>query len=265
MSKLSDGRPEFRDWVDRLADPGWGLMPLTHITKGVVATDIFRSGEIQPTECKVFGQNLAYFFYGRPAYRVSGDGAIRAEAACPFCFIFKSSLIERARAIFAFDTGAFEKRLYSRILVDEMKLADFSLETDTSRPNRIISAVFGSTRKYFQGDVSKVDPDGPPAWEFHARAYLHLLASPGRNEPDDRVCSIEVAFGNTIRLDDNLLAVIVPHTLWSEDSKAPWLEKLKDAGVAISPYIFIPGRHPDYYHALLETEVRELYEEWGAL
>lgn len=266
MAKLGDGRPGFKEWVDKKADPRWGLMPLTHISKALVAEDIVRSGKVEPRDCKVFGESLAYLFYGRPAYRVAGDGAVRVEAACPFCFVFHERLIERSKSIFAFDTGAFSKRLYSRILLDEMEVEDFSLGNDISRPNRLISAIFQARRTYFYGDTSRVDPDTQAeAWEFHAKAYLDLLASPGRNEPDDRICSIEVIFGDPIPLDGNLRAVIVPHTLWDGDRRAPWLETLHRDGVIVSPYSFVPGRHPDYYQAHLEAAVRDLYESWGAL
>ena len=71
--KLSGGRSSFRDWVDKQPDPKWGLMPLTHITKGIGAEDIIKAGEIKPVDCAVFNQPLAYFFYGRPAYRISED------------------------------------------------------------------------------------------------------------------------------------------------------------------------------------------------
>src|SRR5215217_5621888 len=107
MQQTRGGRPSFREWVDKQSDPGWGLMPLTHITKGIGAEDIIRSGSVSPTHCDVFDEPLAYFFYGRPAYRVTGDGAIRVEAACPYCFIFSSALIETATDIYAFDTGPF--------------------------------------------------------------------------------------------------------------------------------------------------------------
>jgi hypothetical protein len=242
-------------------------MPLTHITKGIGAEDICRSEGVGTHDCKVFGEPLAYFFYGRPAYRISGDGAIKVEAACPYCFVFKSSLINQAKALFAFDTGAFDRRLYKHILMEEMNLEDFSLEQDRNRPNRIIASVFGSRRAYFEGDTSKIkSPEAlAEAWEFHARAYLHLLASPGRNEPDDRICSIEVLFGEPIPLAGNALAVVVPHTVWDEDRHAPWLEKLQSMGIAVTPYIFVPGRHPDYYHALLEAQVRDLFKDWGAV
>ncbi|SFP17404.1 hypothetical protein SAMN03159463_03757 [Mesorhizobium sp. NFR06] len=266
MPKLTGGRPAFRRWVDGHASPKWGLMPLTHVTKGIVAEDIIESDAVAVGDCDVFNEPLAYLFYGRPAYRVAGDGVIKVEAACPFCFVFDAALISKAKAIFPFDTGAFSKRLYSRILLEEMALEDFSLETDTTRPNRILAEVFESRRGYFDGDISKINASkAAQSWDFHARAYLDLLASPGRNEPDDRVCSIEVIFGEPIPLRGNLLAAIVPHTLWEDDKRAPWLEKLAQSNVTISPYVFVPGRHPEYYQAQLEASVKELYVSWGAL
>lgn len=248
-------------------------MPLTHITKGISAEDLIREGSLAPSECPVFNESLAYFFYGRPAYRVGGDGAIKLEALCPFYFIFRPELIERAKAIHerakaihAFDTGAFANRMYSHIFGEEMKVEDFSLELDTSHPNKIISAVFGSLESYFRGDVSKMVPpeSGSEAWEFAARAYLHLLSSPGRNEPDDRICSIEVTMGEPVPLLNNLRAVVVPHSLWGE-KRAPWLNGLFEQGVEIVPYPFVPGRSADYYYAQLEAAVLKLYENWRHL
>ncbi len=265
MAKLDGGRPDFREWVDGQLNPNWPPMPLTHITKALSAADIAKSGYVDVVKCDLFGKPLAYFFYGRPAYRVSGDGAIKIEAACPCCFIFNAKLIEKAEAIFAFDTGAFSKRLYKHMLTDEMAVEDFSLGTDVSRPNKLILKTFGSRLAYFQGDIYAIpDPTTiTKSYEFHARSYLNLLTSPGRNEPDDRICSIEVILGEKIPLKESLLAVIVPHTIW--DDEAPWLKNLHKAGATIQPYNFVPGRHPDYYQAQLEAAAKELYERWGSL
>lgn len=267
MAKLTGGRVGFREWVDKQPDPGWTLMPLTHICKGVRAEDILRDGRIGINDDGVFAEPLAYFFYGRPAYRVAGDGAVKVEAACPYCFIFNGDLIRRAKAIHAFDTGAFDKRMYKHIVMEEMQVEDFSLETDVNRPNKIIAKVFATKASYFDGDISKVakyDEVAEP-WEFHARTYLQLLSSAGRNEPDDRICSIEVVMGDPIQLDNSLRAVVVPHTLWDDQSRAPWLEAIAAKGVEVLPYLFVPGRHPEHYHAMLEAKVREAYQRWDAL
>jgi hypothetical protein len=267
LAKLTGGRPGFREWVDNQSDPLWGLMPLTHICTGVAAEDIIRTEQIATEPCKIFNEPLAYFFYGRPAYRLNSDDVVKLEGACPYCFIFEPELIHDASAIHAFDTGAFDKRLYKHVLMDQMNLEDFLLERDARRPNKLIARVFASLSAYLDGDLaSMVNPDvGAEAWEFHARAYLHLLASHGRNEPDDRICSIEVVFGRPIPLAGALKAVVVPHTLWSSKKKAPWLSALNELGVEIRPYSFVPGRHPEHYHTQLECQVRELYEEWKIL
>jgi hypothetical protein len=258
-------RPGFREWVDRQPEPDWVKMPLTHITQSLLAEDIIRGGQVLPEHCDVIGKPVSFFFYGRPAFRLAEGDVLKLEAACPFCFVFNSTLIDKAEEIHPFDTGAFAKRLYSHVLVEKMNLRDFSLEKDASRPNRLIAAVFASMSAYFDGDRTKIISafEGSEAWEFHARAYIELLLSPGRNEPDDRICSIEVAISEAVPLTGNLRAVVVPHTLWAEDAKAPWLKQLQDAGVKIAPYQFIPGRHPEHYHAQLEGAVRELYRGWN--
>lgn len=267
MTEHPEGRKGFREWVDQQRDPGWGLMPLTHISKGITAEDIIRAGKIRASQCDVFNKAVAYFFYGRPAYRVSGDDVIKVEGACPFCFVFSDQLIKEATSIYAFDTGAYHRRMYKHILLDEMDVEDFSLELDHTRPNKLIAKVFRSKEAYFSGDTTGAitQEDGAEAWQFHARAYLQLLTSRGRNEPDDRICSIEILFGEDVPIAGNLLAVVVPHTMWSSGKKAPWLETVSASGVEIVPYLFIPNRHPEHYHAILEGEVRGLYQRRGIL
>ncbi len=267
MPKGPPERPGFRDWVDKQVEPNWPLLPLTHITKGLVAEDIVRSGRIEPVSGSAFKQPLAYFFYGRAGYRVSGEKTINLAAASPYCFVFKPELIRRAWRIFAFDTGAFHKRLFSHVLPDEINVGDFSLERDEDRPNKLISAVFGRLYEYFKGDRSAVRPasDISDPWDLLVEAYVKLLTSPGRNEPDDRICSIEVTFSDPVLLSDHLQAIIVPHTMWRDGRGAPWLEQLKASNVEIRTYEFIPGRSPAEYQSLMELELGSLFHEQSYL
>lgn len=260
-------RPEFRRWVDSQSDPGWPLLPLMHITKGLLAEDVIRSGELSPVYCNALKRPLAYLFYGRPAYRVHGDGVIKFSAACPFCFVFSPDLIESADRIYAFDSGAFIARLYSHAMMEEMNLDDFSLESRTDRPNKLISAAFRSREDYIKGDRRgvKYPEEGAEDWEFHAQAYLQLLSSRGRNEPDDRISAMEMTVSAPIKLSDFLKGLIVPHTVWGEVKRAPWLSSLGNAGVEIRPYEFIPGRHPDTYTDLIAAESRDMLRAWGYL
>jgi hypothetical protein len=173
--------------------------------------------------------------------------------------------MKNAKAILPFDTGAFSRRLYREFLLEEMSISDFALPVDPASPNKIISAVFSSLKNYLNGDSTDINaPDSiAEPWEFHARAYLNLIATPGRNEPDDGLSAIEVLFSQSVPLLDNLKALIVPHTLWDGTRSAPWLHDLHSRGVQIIPYLFVPGRHPEHYQALVESAVFDLYEAWG--
>lgn len=262
--RLGPGRPGFMEWVNDHPAPNWHPLPLTHITKGVLAEDIIRASTINPTPCKVFEESLAYFFYGWPAYRAGEQGTIKAEALCPYCFVFSPDLIEGAKRIHAFDSGAFSSRLYSGVIADEMDINDFRLEGPAT-PDRLISLVFGSQQAYFRGETNAIAAKPPEVHphQFHARAYLDLILSPGRNEPDDRVFTIEVLFGSNIPISGKLLAVVLPHTLWSGPVKAPWLKALAENAVEILTYEFAPGRPPEHYHTLLELTVRDFYRSRG--
>jgi hypothetical protein len=92
-----------------------------------------------------------------------------------------------------------------------------------------------------------------------------LIGSPGRNEPDDRVSTIEFVFNKDISLTGGVKAIIVPHTLWDSKTRTPWLQGLAAAGAELLTYEFVPGRAPDYYYAHLELQVRDLYRKWGVI
>jgi hypothetical protein len=236
---------------------------LTHIAKALIGGDIVREGRIIASELDdVLGAAVSFFFYGRPAYRVHGDGAVKTAAACPFLFVFNSSVIDRANAIHPFDTGAFKRRLYSHVMMDEMELADFSLERDSSRVNRLIARTYGTPNAYFNGDTSKIPPASEIATpdQFLAQAYIDLITSAGRNEPDDRVSTLEVTLCDPLPLKDVLLAVVIPDILWNDDHKTHWLEDLARDAIDIIPFKFFPGRSPDYYMQSLEVEARKYYQ-----
>lgn len=254
-------RKGFSEWIDRQPDSHRGLLPLTHITKGLVARDILQSKTIEPVDCSVFGLPLSYFFYGRPAYRLMDGTSIKLEASCPFCFIFDGEMIKRARHIHAFDTGAFANRLFNHVLDADFNVDDFSLGTDHTRPNKLIDTVFPSVDSYLQGNRNYIAEPSVVAQphEFEARAYLDLLRSPGRNEPDDRICSIEVTFGDLIPVPGQLIAIVAPHTLCDSAAQAPWLDDIRAMGIDILPYNFTPGRPPEHYHTLLEVVVHDYY------
>lgn len=256
-----EGRPGFREWVDAQPDPGWELLPLTHITKALIAEDIVRARKIDPLDRDRLGEPVSYFYYGRPAFRANKDKVIKIDAACPICFVLDGKVVHQAKKFFAFDSGAFLSRLYKHVLIDEMNLDDFSLGNDVGRLNKLVNRTFGSQSGYLDGDRTAVvsTENGAHPWEYAARSYLELITSAGRNEPDDRICSIEVVFNTSVSLRDFLIAIVVPHTHWRSEGKSPWLTELEKCEVAVIPYNFVPGRHPEHYQSQIEQAVRAYY------
>lgn len=267
MTAPSSARDEFRQWVDGKADPGWAQMPLTHIAKAITARDIIATGRLEPRHCTTLKDDLTYCFYGRAAYRVSGDGKIKQESISPLCFIFSPNLMNRAKGIHAFDTGAHGRRMFSHILAEEHLVSDFSLERDISRPNKLIAATFGTKEAYFDGNTSAIPKPETISenWEFQTRAYLYLITSPGRNEIDDRVYTVELNFADPITLSEHLQAVVVPHTIWDGSSKAPWLDALTKSGVDICTYPYFPARGAEFYQGQVERAVKDYFKSRGVL
>jgi hypothetical protein len=262
-------KKHFCEWVDKHSSSIDRLLPLTHVSSTIAAERIIDDGKLSLPDEVVdgFDRPLLYFFYGRPGYRIKSGVTVSIESSCPCCFIFSPSLIGRCHDIHAFDTGAYFNRLYAHVLSDDFKVSDFSLDAEPQRINRLISAAFESEEAYLDADRSKlrnIEEVSQP-WELQGRAYLSLLASPGRNEPDDRICTIEVNFQDPVLLDSNLLGLIVPHTLWMGNSKAPMLTGLHERGVNIGTYKFIAGRHPEFLQAQMEIAAQALLEKLGYL
>ena len=251
-------RPGFMEWVREFETPDWPLLPLTHVTSCFRAEQVLRGGRLDTAECQVFGEPLVYFFYGRPAYRLKDAAVIKREVFSPFCFVFRPALIESASAIHAFDSGALSARLYNHVLADEMRPADFRLDCPEAA-NKLINGVFQSRADYLMGDISKIRNVNVSRYQFAAQSYLDLLGSPGRNEPDDRAYTIEVISRSSHNLSGNLMAMVMPHTLWDENAMAPWLKSFKGTEIEVEPYEFQPGKSPEFYYCNLLRSVREIF------
>ncbi len=254
----------FQKWVDASKDPRWANLPLTHITKAIRARDILIDGRLQPAFCNVLKRNLLYTFYGRVGFRVTGEEIISVERLCPICIVLKGDLIDRASEIFPFDTGAYNARRYEHQIDEEFNLDDFSLSGDSSRVNRLIARIYPNKSDYVVGDTSNVsDPDLiSKKSEFEVQAYMDLIRSFGRNEPDDRVSAMEVSFSDPISLKDSVLCVIAPHTLVEPGNSGHWLNML-GGNVPVLPYEFLPKRRPEFYHAAIEKIFIKFCQENG--
>ncbi len=200
MAQKPKGRPGFARWVDAATAGADSGLPLTHVTKGLRAQDVIQAGRIEPTDCAVFGSPLAYFFYGRPAYRYEAGSSVKLESACPFCFIFDPKLLKRARHIYPFDTGAFSARMYNHVLDEDFNIEDFDLGSEPERPEKLISAAYFSRAEYASGNKAGLLQSKPPprhmTWKrkptcrcYTPKGVMSLMIELGRLR-----CSLAIQF-----------------------------------------------------------------------
>ena len=60
---------ELRTIAGRIPNPP--ALDLVHVTAVGAAVEIVKTGQIEKRACKIFQRELAYFFLGRPAYRLA--------------------------------------------------------------------------------------------------------------------------------------------------------------------------------------------------
>ncbi|RYF94776.1 MAG: hypothetical protein EON95_04060 [Caulobacteraceae bacterium] len=169
------------------------------------------SGAIEPIdECKVFGEGLVYFFYGRPAYKVRIEEGLRfAEDYLPIALIFASEAVGDPARAFPFDSGAFASGAFDSIRHKKIPLASFELEPSFDGVRRSVTAFFETNRRYLLGEVTNRglpnNMDDP-----EARSHYALIEGASDDSIDDRRYTVEVQSRELVLLS-SAIAIIMPH------------------------------------------------------
>lgn len=233
-------------------------LPLVHTTKCKVFEDyIAPSNCLVPRNCDCFKENLLYFFYGRPAYRVNCDKTLpMMPEQRPVCIIMKPDFALPVKRIFPFDSGAWYAGLYDGYF-NPAGINDYDLGNDLVLTSAVVSAFFSNNKNYVQGNV--LDGLAIDATETDVEAYYNLIrnfasAKKTVSISDDRRYSIEVQTSSEVCLKNSsggngktvltgeVLAVAGPASLLDDKNLYRVIRKEWKAE-------FIP-----YYPASLHTE-----------
>lgn len=181
---------------------------LVHCTTSLLALQMLATDQISVSMCPVYKTNLAYLFYGRPAYTPSqGTEASALLDLAPVCFIVDPSLVTSALRILPFDSGGFSR--YANILGPSLKLEDFELGADPTAPPRTITTFFETNRNYFD-QVPKLSEGSIGFADATARGYARLLADSSIRNVDDRCGTIEIQFSAPLTLSASLRGIVAP-------------------------------------------------------
>lgn len=190
-------------------------LPLVHISDGYHLPDILEPGIIKAAPCKVFNRDILYMFYGKPAYRTKHNGNSFLSCHLPCAFIFKPEIFsDKIKAVFPFDTGAFHNNLYSSFFHKSSLVSDFLLPPSIESAKRIVSTFYCSNNEYYCGSSRKNVEI--PTLNFEVEGYHELSRAPAHPDAnskltaDERVSAIEIHFHDEIKLENHLLACVLP-------------------------------------------------------
>ncbi|MBD8640277.1 hypothetical protein [Sphingomonas sp. CFBP 13733] len=226
-------------------------MPLMHSTATAIGARIIVQGELRTRGCRVYGTDLLYLFYGRPAFKpLPGAAPSGIAEHLPMCLVLDPALLGDALRILPFDSGGYGR--YAPHIGPLLDRPDFELGPRGDLPMRLVRAFFDSNGNYYRARPT-AHADGISFAHEAARAFARLSRDQSIADDDDRRSTIEVQIARSVPLAGALRAVVAPASLLSDPVIATALAAMPNA-VPISYETY--GRHqPSAYTGLLYDHV----------
>jgi hypothetical protein len=243
----------FKEFVSK-APPAMPRLPLFHKCESYDFRSIAEQNELKTSNCKNFeNKPLFFFFYGKPAYRTSGDGKSTSDlSVMPVVIGIKPNVKIDIARVAPFDTGAY--KMYRNFINPKMKCEDFLVTPDEDSPGRLVTLFFGSNERYYSEEpVANLNI---PPLEFEVASYLRLITYDSESDFDSRRSTIEVQSKSPLALDaSTVLLVVVPGAFLDEANFRDKLTKLWKAKVL--HYEIHRGNPNDY-----TSEINRLVKEY---
>lgn len=233
-------------------------MHLTHCAAGHTAIKMLKSQKLLASQCPVYGVDLLYTFYGRPAYKTSvGIPPNGILELAPVCLILDPKILKQAVRIMPFDSGGFKH--YKPTLGVDFKLSEFELGKGRSMPSRLVGAFFDNNRNYYEQEYLPKN-DSIPLAGLTARAYARLIKDDTIRSYDDRGSTIEIQFGRNVPLKPVLRAIVAPTAFFDDASVKAALKPFSN--VVPVPYKMYGRNEPSgFTYALYDYVDRFLTNE----
>lgn len=248
---------QFCDFISS-ATPVEGQLGLTHVTDCARLGSLIQSEKLEPRLCDVFGENLVYLFYGRPAYRRpwSGDATSNLDYA-RICLVLRDAVVDKAHRILPFDSGGYQR--YAGAFHETLDIADFEL-AHGDHPLKLIGAFYDSVENYWT--MNPTQPREFPATQNVIRSYYQLITGGLAEAFDDRCAAIEVQLNETLALDGEVLALVGPNQIFDDPAVTALLDKwdAEPRGYRLT-HMF----NPPETSARLTAEVERFLEDRGWL
>lgn len=235
-------------------------LPYVHTTEANKFLNLLHEEEVKVRKCDTFsGEELSYFFYGRPAYRKFYEKP--AEWQLPVALIFKSTCISSVKRVYPFDTGAFKSGRYPDYLTT-LGISGYELSSVERAIDLIVEAFFGSDKAYFLHQP-KTEDEIRTAKRLDVRhAQVRALCQMNTEmSKDDRAAAIEIQTSDGVKLSDQLLGVVLPRPYFEFKEIKDYL---RSEGVVVKNYD-IYAINTESYMGYIYSEVKKIYEKIGVM
>ncbi len=252
---------EFQNYVEDIgqAKPQYKTLSLVHTTDLARFDTILKKGVLRPVKTDEFyKERLLYLFYGRPSYRVNPHiKNTRVSGFAPVCFIFKPEMPWPAKRVHALDTGAFIHERVDQFMHPDFSVSDYAVESSEKGASNIVNAFYDGPCDYYDCKPSHTLDSEDLAKQrlFRVEAYNELVRHVPNDGTDERVHAIEIQTDKPIRLNGNLLAVVIPARYFDDAQKHEIESKWK---CKIVGYTFKSVFSPVDLMSLIYDKVREV-------
>ena len=201
----------FNDFV-RAAPEAQPRMPLMHSTTLQKFRPILEDDRLAPSRDLGYGQDLLFFFYGRPAYRPVNDTVSTTQLRFyPVSLVIDADAVTTIERVLPLDSGAFHTGLFKSHL-DGFDLMDFELEPSLEMAARVVGCFWRGSNEAYYWEKKFIPISIEPSYHHEAEGYQSLLSDEGLRPFDDRRRTVEIQTVASLDLAPGIVkAIVVPN------------------------------------------------------
>lgn len=239
--------------------PAVPAMPLAHTTNAGDLSSILDENVVKPLH-EFNGQPTLYFFYGVNFYRQTAS--FKDALSRPVGFLLKNDILNEAKSVFPFDTGAHAAKLYGDYL--EKNVLEYEVPmASNDTPAKMVTTLFETNSNYISGKPRDLK-SAKTKTEHKLIGFVRDATTKIQPEKfDDRCFAIEIQFTKEQRFKENVELLILPRNSYEESLKGLLEDNL--SGMPIKYYDDMPVSGPSADSILIRAQATAYLRRKGLL
>ena len=234
-------------------------LPINHILETYAFRElIMGSPTLKTNLCDVFNEQLLYFFYGIPSYRLSKNNkSSKLSSLYPVCIVLDIYKCGVPHRIIALDSGGFDNNIFKDFFHEKTSLDDLSLYPTIETGKKFVAAFYGNNKNYLYNNPLDDIKHNP--LEFELEGYIELIRTKQISNYDDRASTLEMQYTQDIELDKTKVKLVVLPAILMDD---PEVKKLLEEDWESTVETYTTYRaNPNEFMSTIKTKVLDFIEK----